>query len=206
MTLLALLRHAETDWTASRRLQGRTDIPLSAGGRQVLAGRRVPSTWRHVRVLSSPLLRCTQTAACLGLADVRLEPRLVEMSWGTWEGCTLASLRETLGDSMRDNEALGMDFRPAGGESPREVLHRLQPWLQALGSAGQPALAISHRGVMRVIFASATGWDMCGKPPARLDWSCLQLFEVDAQGEARVLQLNVPLDHSPCPVAAHPGT
>ncbi|MBP6851368.1 MAG: histidine phosphatase family protein [Rhodoferax sp.] len=206
MTLLALLRHAETDWTASRRLQGRTDIPLSAGGRQVLAGRRVPSTWRHVRVLSSPLLRCTQTAACLGLADVRLEPRLVEMSWGTWEGCTLASLRETLGDSMRDNEALGMDFRPAGGESPREVLHRLQPWLQALGSAGQPALAISHRGVMRVVFASATGWDLCGKPPARLDWSCLQLFEVDAQGRARVLQLNVPLDLASRTVAAQPGT
>ncbi len=206
MTVLAMLRHAETDWSAARRLQGRTDVPLSEAGRQMLAGRRVPAAWRDMHVVSSPLLRCTQTAECLSLAEAFLEPRLAEMSWGDWEGRSLADLRASLGDAMRDNEARGMDFRPPGGESPREVLQRVQPWLADLGRAGRATLAVSHRGVIRVVFASAMGWDMCGKPPARLEWSCLQLFEIDTQGHPRVLQLNVPLDVAAQPAAATTGT
>ena len=202
MTTLALLRHAETDWSAARRLQGRTDIPLNDAGRQALAGRRVPAAWRDAQVVSSPLLRCTQTAQCLGLAGVRLEPRLTEMSWGAWEGCSLPDLRAALGTTMQDNEALGLDFRPAGGESPREVFQRVQPWLAELAQARRPTLAISHRGVIRSLFASAVDWDMRGKPPAKLDWSCMHLFEIDPLGGLRVLQLNLPLETAPQAMAA----
>ena len=194
MTILALLRHAETDWSAARRLQGRTDIPLNDAGRRALSGRRIPSACHAMQVVSSPLLRCTQTAQCLGLAPVSLEPRLTEMSWGDWEGRTLAVLRDALGVAMQDNEALGLDFRPAGGESPREVFQRVQPWLAEVGRARRPTLAISHRGVIRVVFASAMDWGMRGKPPAKLDWSCVHLFSLDAQGRPRVEQLNLPLD------------
>ena len=196
MTILALLRHAETDWSAARRLQGRTDIPLNDAGRRALSGHRIPSACHAMQVVSSPLLRCTQTAQCLGLAPVSLEPRLTEMSWGDWEGRTLAVLRDALGVAMQDNEALGLDFRPAGGESPREVFQRVQPWLAEVGRARRPTLAISHRGVIRVVFASAMDWDLRGKPPAKLDWSCVHLFSLDALGRPRVEQLNLPLNAS----------
>jgi hypothetical protein len=33
------------------------------------------------------------------------------MSWGDWEGFTLAELRETHGDMYAQNEARGLDFR-----------------------------------------------------------------------------------------------
>lgn len=201
MTVLALLRHAETDWSAAGRLQGRTDIALNDAGRRALTGRRVPTVCHGMPVVSSPLLRCIQSAQCLGLVPVGLEPRLTEMSWGAWEGCTLAALRDSLGPAMQDNEAQGLDFRPAGGESPREVLARVQPWLAELGQAQRSTLAISHRGVIRVVFAIAVAWDMRGKPPAKLDWSCLHLFELDVQGHPRVLQLNLPLEASSPPLA-----
>lgn len=204
MTLLALLRHAETDWSQHKRLQGQTDIALNAVGRAALTGRRVPADCRHLHVVSSPLLRCTQTAECLQLRNVRAEPRIIEMSWGTWEGDSLAALRDRLGDAMRANEARGMDFQPAGGESPRQVWDRVRPWLAELAAAREPTLAISHRGVIRVVFAAATGWDMLGKPPARLDWKCLQLFELAADGRPSVLHLNVPLQ-SPLAGAATDG-
>ena len=194
MTLLALLRHAETDWSQHKRLQGQTDIALNAVGRAALTGRRVPADCRHLHVVSSPLLRCTQTAECLQLRNVRVEPRIIEMSWGAWEGDSLAALRDRLGDAMRANEARGMDFQPPGGESPRQVLVRVQPWLAEVAAAGRPTLAVSHRGVIRVVFAAAMGWDMLGRPPAKLDWSCLQLFRLDADGRPSVLRLNLPLD------------
>ena len=193
MTVLALLRHAETEWSAQKRLQGRTDIPLSGAGRAALAGRGVPGLCADMRVVSSPLQRCVETAQCLRLARAHIEPRITEMSWGAWEGRTLPLLRQQLGETMRANEEQGMDFLPPGGESPRQVLQRVQPWLAEVARAGQPTLAVSHRGVIRVIFAAATGWDMLGRPPARLDWSCVHLVELDASGHAAVLRLNLPL-------------
>jgi probable phosphoglycerate mutase len=93
-----------------------------------------------------------------------------------------------LGESFRENEDRGLDFRPPGGESPRDVMHRAAAWLQ---EQREPTLAITHRGVIRAVLAAATGWDMLGKPPAKLDRAAVQLFEVDAQGKLRVRQLNV---------------
>lgn len=193
MTVLALLRHAETGWSAQKRLQGRTDIGLSGAGRAALAGHGVPDQCADMRVLSSPLKRCVETTRCLRLPCGQIEARITEMSWGAWEGRSLPELREQLGETMRANEQRGMDFLPPGGESPRQVLLRVRPWLAELASARLPTLAVSHRGVIRVIFAAATGWDMLGRPPARLDWSCVQLFRLDPEGQPSVLRLNVPL-------------
>ncbi len=190
---LALLRHGETPWTKDKRVQGRTDIALSDRGRADLAARRLPSGWALAPVISSPLIRCQQTAAALGLQPVTVEPRLIEMDWGDWEGRRLADLRAELGPVMRNNEDRGMDFRPPQGESPRLVLERVRPWLVQCATLDRATLAVTHRGVIRVIFALATSWDMLGRPPAKLDWTALHSFTLDANGLPSVLQLNMPL-------------
>jgi probable phosphoglycerate mutase len=188
MVLLALLRHGDTAWSAEGRIQGRTDVPLSDTGRAALRGQPLPKMCREMHVITSPLARCVETAALLGAPQAGREPRLAEMSWGTWEGRRLADLREELGSAMAENEGRGWDFRPEGGESPREVLARLRTWLAELSV---PTLAVTHRGVIRAIYAAATGWDMRGKPPAKLDWSAVQLFRLGADGTPAVDQLNV---------------
>ena len=186
MTLLAVLRHGETAWSAAGRIQGRTDVPLLPRSNLIL-----PEVCRGMRVVTSPLRRCVETAALLGAPDAAQEPRIIEMDWGDWQGESLAALRERLGEAMRDNEARGLDFRPANGESPREVRHRLKSWLREVAATGEPTLAVTHRGVIRALFAEATGWDMRGKPPARLEWDAVQLFDLDAEGAPSIRQLNV---------------
>jgi broad specificity phosphatase PhoE len=186
MTPLALLRHGETAWSAAGRIQGRADIPLSSGTELIL-----PEECRGMRVVTSPLRRCVETAVLLGSADAARESRIIEMDWGEWQGESLAALRERLGEEMRANEARGLDFRPPGGESPRLVLARLKPWLKEVAQAGAPTLAVTHRGVIRALLAEATGWDMRGKPPARLDWSAVQLFSLDEEGAPHIERLNV---------------
>lgn len=190
---LALLRHGETPWTQDKRVQGRTDVALSEGGRAYLAARRLPFDWDLAPVVSSPLIRCQQSAAALGLQHVTVEPRLIEMDWGDWEGRRLAELRAELGTVMSDNEERGMDFQPPQGESPRMVLERVRPWLVQCAASDAAMVAVTHRGVIRVIFALATGWDMLGRPPAKLDWTALHSFTLDAQGMPSVLQLNMAL-------------
>ena len=187
MTRLALLRHAETAWSTEGRIQGRTDIPLTPAARERLLGVTLPADCRGMRVVTSPLVRCVETAALLGSPDAPREPRLAEMHWGAWEGRRLDELRRELGAAMRDNEARGLDFRPEGGESPREVSKRLNVWLRELK---EPTLAVTHRGVIRAILAQATGWDMTGKPPAKLDWDAVHLFHVEG-GRPSIDKLNL---------------
>jgi len=182
MTRVALLRHADTGWSREGRIQGRSDQPLLDN-----AVMKVPDVCRGMRIVTSPLSRCVQTAALLGAPDAPREPRLIEMDWGDWQGQTLAALRESLGEAMRENEARGLDFRPPNGESPREVLLRVEAWLREVAT---PALAVTHRGVIRAVLARATGWDMRGKPPFKLDWSAAQVFLV-RDGEPSVERLNV---------------
>jgi broad specificity phosphatase PhoE len=191
VTLLALIRHMPTEWNAARRLQGREDVPLTA---ETAPDWRVPAELDGFRWLSSPLRRAIDTARRLGIAEPEIEPRLIEMRWGAWEGETLAGLRARLGAAMAAAEATGLDFRPPGGESPREVQARLMPLLAEIARAGRPVTAVTHKGVIRAVLALATDWDMRDKPPHRLSWSAAQLFCLDAQGRPTIARLNLPLE------------
>lgn len=193
MTLLALLRHGRTEWNAAGRLQGRQDIALSAEGQAALAGRRLPAMLADARWHVSPLRRARETAALLGCDDA-VEPALIEMDFGEFEGRRLAELRAELGADLARNEARGLDFTPPGGESPRMVQARLQPWLAAIAAEGGKHVAVSHKAVIRSVLSLAYDWPMLDKPPVKLDWTCLHLFTLDAGGRPRPRQMNLPLD------------
>ena len=191
MTLLAMLRHGETQWSRERRIQGRADTPLCEEGRTRLCGFTLPDEWRTARVVSSPLKRCLETASALGLARVESDARLVEMRWGDWEGRRLDELRTEFGESMRNNEALGLDFTPPGGESPRKVFERVRGLLAQVAADREATLAITHRGVIRAVFANACGWDMRGRSPAKLDWSAIHIFKLAPDGMPVIHRMNV---------------
>lgn len=163
---LIVLRHGATVWNAEKRLQGRADPPLSAAGREQVEGWRLRPEWRRLACLVSPLRRARETAALLGFAAPIVAPELIEMDWGSFEGERVADLRRRLGPAMAAMEALGLDFRPPGGESPREVMARLRLWLEAL--AEEDAVLVTHKGVRRAFLALATGWDMLGDSTPKL--------------------------------------
>jgi broad specificity phosphatase PhoE len=192
MTLLAVLRHGPTGWNASRRLQGRSDIPLGPAGRAAVAAWRLPPVLAGCAWLTSPLQRAVATAEALGVA-ARHEARLIEMAWGDWEGLTLAELAAMPDAALAEREAAGLDFQPPGGESPRQVQQRLKPLLGEIARGGTPVGAVTHKGVIRALFALASGWDMLGKAPARLDWQSAHLFRLNAGGRPAVERLNLPL-------------
>ena len=191
MVLVAMLRHGDTAWSAEGRIQGRADVALSDAGRERLRAFHLPQACAGMRVVTSPLARCVETAALIGAPHAEREPRLVEMSWGAWQGRRLAELRAELGAAMADNEARGWDFRPADGETPREVLARLASWLAVVAASECATLAVTHRGVIRAAFAAASGWDLRGKPPAKLDWSAVQLFRLAGDGALTIEALNL---------------
>jgi probable phosphoglycerate mutase len=190
----AILRHAATAWNAERRLQGLTDTTLSEAGEEEARSWRLPSPADGWRRMSSPLQRARRTAELLQpSAAVTVDPALREMSFGTWEGYTIAELRVKVGERFLDAERRGLDFQPPGGESPRATMVRLGRWATGIAEAKQPVVAVSHKAAIRALLALATGWDMTGRPPHKLDWHCLHFFQAGRDGSVAVDRLNVPL-------------
>ena len=194
MTCLALIRHGPTAWNEVGRVQGQSDVPLSARGRALVTTWRLPAELAGFDWLASPLRRARETATILGAPPpLATDARLAEMHWGAWEGETLAYLRARYGDEMIRNEARGLDFRTAGGESYRELRARVRDLLAALAAAGRPTLAVTHKGVIRAVLSLATGWEMRDKPPCTLVWTAAHLFTLAGDGTPAVARLNLPL-------------
>ena len=195
MIRLALLRHGATAWNATGVLQGRSDVWLSPAGRAEVAGWRLPDGMASWSWQTSPLARCRETAALLRASHpgppAAIEPRLIEMDFGRWEGRSLAALRAADPDGTAASEARGLDFAAPGGESPRDVQERLAPWLRELAVAGRDVLAITHKGVIRALYAQASGWPMLGRMPTRLDLAALQLFALSDDRGLSIEQLNL---------------
>lgn len=194
MTFVAFIRHGATQWNQDGRIQGRADVPLSEAGRAALRAVRVPALMKGSRWHVSPLGRALESARILGPGAFAIEPRLIEMHWGEWEGETLSGLRARLGAEMQANEDRGLHFRPSGGETPAEVQARLKSWFADIADPGRPVTALTHKGVIRAALALAYGWDMMGKPPVKLDWEALHLFNAGASGHVVPVALNIALE------------
>jgi probable phosphoglycerate mutase len=202
MPIVACLRHGATDWNAEGRMQGRRDIPLSAAGRADVARWTLPADLAHdADWFASPLLRAVQTAKLMSGRTPRIEPSLIEMDWGAWEGQRLDDLQARLGDEFTGNAARGLDFRPPGGESPRDVVSRVARWLESIAARERPLVAVTHNGVLRALHVLATDWDMLGKPPVKLRPATLQRFHLAPGPSLAIEACNVPLDRIAAPEA-----
>lgn len=159
---LVFVRHGETDWNVSGRLQGRTDTPLNARGRDQAdaVGRALkgfPGLAERV-FIASPLSRATETMrrmrAALGLDPEAFttDERLAEMSFGRWEGLTFREIREREPGLMKARDADRWGHVPPGGESYVDVAARLGALIAGLD---RPAVLVSHGGVARAALALA---------------------------------------------------
>jgi probable phosphoglycerate mutase len=187
------MRHGATRWNAQGRIQGQSEQPLSPAGRASLAGLRVPPAFASFAWTTSPLGRARETAKLLGGRAIKCEPRLIEMDWGGFAGRTLKDLRAELGADLARLEALGLDFRPPGGESPRDVQLRLTSYMRQVAASGRDTIAVTHKGVIRAALAVASDWDMTVKPPVKLAWLGLHEFRIDGSGALELVRANIPL-------------
>lgn len=150
MRRLLLVRHAPTRATLSQAFP--TDEPLTLAGRHAAAdlARRLPD---GAHTLTSPALRCRETAAAAGL-EVDIDERLAECDFGSWAGLTLAEVNAA---DPGDVAAWITDpaARPHGGESLRALADRVAAWLA--DQQADTTVAITHGGVIRTAVTNLLG-------------------------------------------------
>jgi probable phosphoglycerate mutase len=156
--MIYLVRHGETEFNRERRLQGHVDSPLTELGlRQAEAvGRRLGELVgreRGWRIVSSPLGRARRTAQIvarhLGADDVEIDPRLIELSWGEWDGKLRSELAAAHPDTFgRTNWA----FHAPTGETHEAMCERLMDWLSELPPEPERrVIAVSHGVTGRIL-------------------------------------------------------
>ena len=175
-------------------MQGRRDIPLSDRGRAEVEAWRTRWTQRGLRrprIRSRAVVLEPVAARCRDRGDPVRCPAAVRAR----------ADRDGLGRlgrlSPRRIAPSAMARRSRATKRPGWISGRRAARARATcatascaGSAPMragmnPSIAVTHKGVMRAVLAAATGWDMTGKPPLRLQGGALHRFEVDADGPDR---------------------
>jgi 2,3-bisphosphoglycerate-dependent phosphoglycerate mutase len=178
---LCLIRHGETAWNAEGRVQGQTDVPLSATGHaQARAVRAALEGRRFAALYSSDLARVRQTAAPTAAAhglEVRLEPRLRERHYGKFETLTYAEARERLPADYARFKAKDPDYDFGTGESLRAFYERAVACVGAIAArhAGETVLVFTHGGVLEMVRRHALASGLSAPrdfeiPNAALNW------------------------------------
>jgi probable phosphoglycerate mutase len=151
MTTLLLARHGETDWNRELRIQGSSDIGLNELGRR--QARLLAQELTDVdldAIYASDLSRASATAAAVAAThglEVKLDRRLRERSFGSWEGLTREDLDALPPGSHHD------------GESDDEVRGRMLAAVHDIAAAhpGEQVLLVSHGGALNTLWHHALG-------------------------------------------------
>ncbi|SMF32499.1 probable phosphoglycerate mutase [Tistlia consotensis] len=151
-----LLRHGETVWNRTRRIQGQLDAPLTRLGteqawamgeslRPLLGGERP-----NLQV--STLGRCRQSAALvceaagLDFDSAEFLPELMELHFGAWQGLRKPDLRRQQPELWARREADRWSFAPEGGESYAKASRRIADWLERIRSLPGIVVVVLHGG------------------------------------------------------------
>ncbi|HEY6492208.1 MAG TPA: histidine phosphatase family protein [Trebonia sp.] len=206
---LIVLRHGQTEWSASGRHTGRTDIPLTARGAAdaaalapVLARRLAGAPLAAVFI--SPAQRATHTAELAGLGrpgvparadwpEPRHDPDLWEWDYGGYEGITTPDIqRKRPGWSLwRDGIIPGNADHPGEsvesvGERVDRVLKRVAP---LLGDGN--VVLVAHGHVLRVLTARYLGLPPVDGRLFRLDTGTVSSLGTE-HDDPTVISWNVP--------------
>jgi broad specificity phosphatase PhoE len=162
VTTLLLVRHGETDWNRDGRWQGHSDTHLNDVGREQAA--RLAGELDGVDVVyASDLARARETADILAAPlelPVRVDRRLRERSFGTWEGKTRAEIENDF--AAAHAQWLAGDGPGADDAEPfAEFAARVKSFLDDVVGRHpeETVLVVAHGGSIRVIHALAKGLD-----------------------------------------------
>lgn len=182
MTLIALVRHGETDWNRAGRVQGHSDIPLNDTGRaQAAAAGEALRGGEYTHLFASPLARAKETAEIIGrtigLGDPQLRGGLRERNYGAAEGLLVADFWQRFpgGRDVPDAETVD-DLRERAFATLEEI---------ADVAGDGPVVAVAHGGLIGQILRHITDGEL-PRPDERIGNGSQQIIELTSAG-ARVI-------------------
>jgi glucosyl-3-phosphoglycerate phosphatase len=155
---IILLRHGQTDYNVTGRMQGHLDSVLTTvGHEQAAAAAPVLAALAPDRLVSSDLRRAVDTADVVGAAcglPVKFDARLRETHLGLWQGRTVAEIDRDYPGAIATWRS-DPTWAPPGGESRVAVVARSRPVVDELDAefadpdtASVTVLLVAHGGLI----------------------------------------------------------
>ncbi len=195
-TRVYLARHGEVENHAEGVYNGRTDVGITARGREQMASIRERLADIELSTLySSGLTRTREGVRIIGEGrDLPAEtvPDLQERSFGEWEGLTYEGIRDHSPELFAAWQEDVTAVRPPGGETlydvSERVLHAYLPLVER--HRGEAILIVAHGGVNRVVLAHALKLEI--RQIFRIDqtYGCLNVIDYYDDGFAQVTLMN----------------
>lgn len=152
MRRLLLVRHAPTDATRQLAFPRDESLDDDARAQAALLAERLP---KRCDAISSPALRCRETARAAGL-DAVPDPALAECDFGAWAGRSLAEV-DAADPAAARAWMTDPDANPHGGESLTAFAARVARWLDEQTGRSGSAVAVTHGGVVKGALVHALG-------------------------------------------------
>lgn len=162
---LYIARHGETDWNVEKRLQSHSDIPLNSRGReqaQLLRQLLINRGVQFGAAFHSPLERAYETATILlsdsGLKPI-LEPALIEIDLGEYEGQLESELRERYGARFDHWRSQRFAVAAPRGESFTQAVDRLRQDVRGIleRAEREDILLIGHQAINAALKSLISG-------------------------------------------------
>lgn len=166
MREIVLIRHGQTEWSATGRHTSYTDLDLTAEGehQSTLLGAQLAGR-AFAAVLCSPAKRARHTAELAGLTVTATDDDLLEWNYGAYEGRTTIEIRhERPGWSVWHDDCPGGETADDVGARADRVLERARAMLPS----GDVAL-VGHAHQLRVLTARWLGLAAQGGELFRLE-------------------------------------
>lgn len=156
---LLLVRHAQSEWNAARRLQGQADIGLSElGMAQAEALRATIDAVAPCRSVASDLKRVRETAERINATFVRYTTGLREINAGDWTGRVIDDIHAEDGDAFQNWRA--GTYAPPGSESWPAFVDRVAGVIEEERRVPcDNLLIVCHGGVIRALLQRYVGLD-----------------------------------------------
>lgn len=164
MNRLLVVRHGQTEWNITGRIQGSSDIDLDETGKaQAVEAAPALAAYEPVRIISSDLRRAVDTARPIAQivgVEVELDKRLRERAYGPWEGLTHHEIAEQFPDDhrrWRSQEPLLHPEIETWGELKRRTGDAARDIVEA--EFDGTVIVVCHGGSARQIVGGVLGWD-----------------------------------------------
>ena len=186
-----LVRHGETTWNATGRIQGHADMPLSTLGQRQAHRLAIRLALVDVSAaFSSDLVRATETARIVlqgRPVPTTIMEGLREASHGIWEGLGYDDAQSKYPEQYGRLLQRDLSVAAPAGESALDVMGRTKTAVEMiLGQSPSRGnlLIVGHSGGLRAIAVS-----LLGLPPAafwslKLEPASLSIFAVDGDNVA----------------------
>jgi broad specificity phosphatase PhoE len=206
--MFILVRHGETEWSATGRHTGRTDIPLTPTGEMEAEALRPwlaqTTAGRRRIVFCSPKQRALRTAELAGLAPCEVDDDLVEWDYGAYEGLTTEQIRQ-----QAPGWTVFSELCP-GGETAAQIAARCDRVLARIydqlggdalieadkgrddgDAAGVAVVVVSHGHLLRSLAARWLGQEVAAGAALELGTAAMCLLGIE-HGTHTLRRWNLP--------------